>query len=89
MGMVFGTLEEITPGYNFFGGRGVVRCSLAHSSTLAWRIPRNRGAWQAAVHGVTESRTQLSDSAQQDTAYFSNVKSAEIQYIFLTMFSVT
>ena len=49
----------------------------------------NRGAWQAAVHGVTESQTRLSDSAQQDTAYFSNVKSAEIQYIFLTMFSVT
>ena len=30
-----------------------------HSSTLAWRIPWT--AWWAAVHGVTESRTQLSD----------------------------
>ena len=26
-----------------------------HSSTLAWRIPMDRGAMQAAVHEVTES----------------------------------
>ena len=25
-----------------------------HSSILAWRIPMNRGAWRATVHGVTE-----------------------------------
>ena len=31
-----------------------------HSSTLAWRIPW-KGAWSATVHGVTKSRTQLSD----------------------------
>ena len=28
-----------------------------HSSILAWRIPVDRGAWQAAVHGVSESDT--------------------------------
>ena len=28
-----------------------------HSSTLAWRIPMDRGAWWAAVHGVTKSLT--------------------------------
>ena len=28
-----------------------------HSSNLAWRIPMDRGAWQATVHGVTESDT--------------------------------
>ena len=28
-----------------------------HSSILAWRIPMDRGAWQAAVHGVAKSRT--------------------------------
>ena len=33
----------------------------AHSSILAWRIPRDRGAWQAKVHGLTKSQTQLSD----------------------------
>ena len=26
-----------------------------HSSILAWRIPWDRGAWQAAVHGVAGS----------------------------------
>ena len=32
-----------------------------HSSSLAWRIPMDRGAWRATVHGVTKSRTRLSD----------------------------
>ena len=31
-----------------------------HSSILAWRIPMDRGAWQATVHGVAKSHTQLS-----------------------------
>ena len=31
-----------------------------HSNILAWRIPIDRGAWQATVHGVTKSRTRLS-----------------------------
>ena len=26
-----------------------------HSSILTWRIPMDRGAWRAAVHGVTKS----------------------------------
>ena len=26
----------------------------AHSSILAWRIPTERGAWWAILHGVTE-----------------------------------
>ena len=30
-----------------------------HSSILAWRIPTDRGAWRAIVHGVAQSRTQL------------------------------
>ena len=25
-----------------------------HSSILAWRIPKDRGAWQAAVHRITK-----------------------------------
>ena len=28
---------------------------VTHSSILAWRIPMDRGAWRATVHGVTES----------------------------------
>ena len=34
-----------------------------HSSILAWRIPMDRAAWRATVHGVAKSRTRLSDSA--------------------------
>ena len=30
-----------------------------HSSILAWRIPLDRGVWQATVHGVTKSWTRL------------------------------
>ena len=32
-----------------------------HSRILAWRIPMDRGAWWATVHGVTKSRTRLRD----------------------------
>ena len=32
-----------------------------NSSLLAWRIPMDKGAWRTSVHGVTKSRTQLSD----------------------------
>ena len=28
-----------------------------HSSILAWRIPTDRGAWRATVHGVAKSWT--------------------------------
>ena len=28
-----------------------------HSSILAWKIPMDRGAWWATVHGVTKSQT--------------------------------
>ena len=32
-----------------------------YSSTRAWKIPLDRGAWWAAVHGVDRSRTPLSN----------------------------
>ena len=31
-----------------------------YSSILAWRIPMDRGAWRATVHGVAKSQTRLS-----------------------------
>ena len=34
-----------------------------HSSILAWRIPMDRGAWWATVHGVEKSQTQFSNWA--------------------------
>ena len=32
-----------------------------HTSIIAWRIPMDRRAWQATVHGVAKSQTGLSD----------------------------
>ena len=29
----------------------------AHSGTFAWRILMDRGAWQAALHGVENTQT--------------------------------
>ena len=30
-----------------------------HSNILVWRIPTDRGAWQAAVHGVAEADVKV------------------------------
>ena len=35
-----------------------------HSSIHVWRIPMDRGTWQATVQEVSKSQTQLSDQAQ-------------------------
>ena len=45
----------LIPGLGSSPGEGLS----THSSILAWRIPVDRGAWQAAVHGIAMSRTQL------------------------------
>ena len=34
-----------------------------HSSILAWKIPMDRGAWQATLHGVTKSNSAGKESA--------------------------
>ena len=31
----------------------------------AWRIPKDRGAWRATVHGVSKSQTRLSDQVHK------------------------
>ena len=45
-------------------GRSLKEGMATHSSTLAWRIPMNRGAWWATGHGVSKSLTRLSDWAR-------------------------
>ena len=46
----------------FLGQEDLLEKEMAtHSSTLAWKNPMDRGAWWATVHGVANSRTQLSD----------------------------
>ena len=42
-------------------GRSLEEGMATHSGILAWRIPMDKGTWQAMVHGVAKSRTQLSD----------------------------
>ena len=37
-------------------GRSLEEGMAAYSSILAWRIPMDRGAWRAIVHGVTKSQ---------------------------------
>ena len=32
-----------------------------YSSILAWKIPMDRGAWRATVHGAAKSQTRLSE----------------------------
>ena len=32
-----------------------------HPSMLAWRTPRDRGAWWVTAHGITKSQTRLRD----------------------------
>ena len=44
------------------GGEDALEEGMAtHFSILAWRIPMDRGAWRATVHGVTKSQTGLSN----------------------------
>ena len=45
-----------------------------HSSILAWRIPMDREAWRAAVHGVSKSdATEQLSTAQNVKATFFKV----------------
>ena len=41
-----------------------------HSSVLAGRIPMDRGAWWATVHGVTKGQTRLSTAQNRLQARF-------------------
>ena len=38
--------------------------SMDMSQSKLWEIVKNREAWSAAVHGVTKSRTRLSDGTE-------------------------
>ena len=52
-----------------------------HSSILAWRIPMDKGAWWAIIHGVTKSWTRLSDFHFHFTFNFSSGASLVAQSI--------
>ena len=42
-------------------GRSPEEGMATHSSILAWRIPMDRGAWGAIVHGVVKNQIRLSN----------------------------
>ena len=48
-----------------------------HSGILAWRIPIDRGAWWATIHGVAEL-----DMAEQLSTHITN----QLLNIFITMY---
>ena len=49
---------DIRDAYFILGWEDPLKKGMAtHSSILAWRIPVDRGAWRATVHGVAESDT--------------------------------
>ena len=63
------SMGSLRVGYDFtftftFHFHALEKEMATHSSVLAWRIPGTGepgGAWWAAVYGVTQSRTRLSD----------------------------
>ena len=66
------TTVSLEMGLRILSLKGQLNCSIqfgiewkkqiaTHSSILVWRIPVDRGAWRATVHGVTKSWTRLSD----------------------------
>ena len=52
-----------------------------HSSILAWRIPLDRGAWRATVHGVTKSQTRLSTERPKKSSLWP-LRPCKIQFQF-------
>ena len=40
-----------------------------HSSILSWRIPIDRGAWQATVHGVAKSQIDMTEELSTAQVY--------------------
>ena len=55
-----------------------------HSSILSWRIPLDRGAWQATAHGVTKGQTRLKQLSTRTLQIFK----AHTHSLFITFFSL-
>ena len=56
-----------------------------HSSILSWRIPGTEEAWQAAVYGVTQSRTRLKQLSTIYLAYVNKLLSYLVVANFLLL----
>ena len=56
-----------------------------HSSILAWRIPKDRGAWWATAHGVTNSQTRLNNKHKHIQYLISTYRKGKGTRIFLNI----
>ena len=57
-----------------------------HSSTLAWRIPMDRGGWWATIHRVTKRQTRWSDWALMHATQQATLTNTLIPYgLFITL----
>ena len=50
-----------------------------HSRILAWRIPMDRGAWWAVVHGFTKSQMRLNSTAKHKSYIHSFAGSSAVK----------
>ena len=58
-------------------GRSLEEGKATHSSILAWRIPMDRGAWRASVHGVTKE----SDMTEQLSVHTHRVGRSSVGHL--------
>ena len=53
-----------------------------HSSVLAWKNPMDREDGCATIHGITNSPTRLSDSANCSLNFATNLSDSYLQLYF-------
>ena len=59
-----------------------------HSSILAWRIPTDRGACPATVHGVAKHQTQLSNwAAHKEKCYLNVINNSKNESVMQRQYS--
>ena len=56
------------------------RQTAIHSSILAWRIPMDRGVWQATVHGVT--KLDMTEATEHTRTYDKGYKTVCLYSLF-------